>query len=158
MLKDTTAVTQVTSDLVKLKNNRELTAKDIRKSVTPVIKTCTEAMTFLGHANQEAGPIGRTNIAMSLPKDSYPLVKDVPIPSEWVFCDDINARIKNIKAQQKAFKVNKNYFKSERIFDRQAYFPKQNSKTSDGFPKISANQNKGYKDKGAKQTYKKARN
>ena len=115
VLKGTTAITQVTSDLVKLKNNRELTAKDIRKSVTPVIKTCTEAMTFLGHANQETDSIGRTNIAMSLPKDSYPLVKDVPIPSKWLFGDDINARINNIKAQQKAFKVNKNYFKSERI-------------------------------------------
>ena len=156
VLKGTTAITQVTSDLVKLKNNRELTAKDIRKSVTPVIKTCTEAMTFLGHANQEIDSIGRANIAMSLPKDSYPLVKDVPIPSEWLFSDDINARINNIKAQQKAFKVNKNYFKSERIFDRKAYFPKKNSKNSDGFPKISGNQNKGYKDKRAKQTYKKA--
>ena len=33
VLKDTTAIIQVTSDLLKLKNNRELTAKDIRKSI-----------------------------------------------------------------------------------------------------------------------------
>ena len=51
VLKDTIAITQVTNDLVKLKNNRELTAKDIRKSIIPVIKTCTEAIAFLGHAN-----------------------------------------------------------------------------------------------------------
>ena len=70
VLKGTIAITQVTSDLVKLKSNRELTAKGIRKSVIPVIKTCTEAMTFLGYANQEADSIRRTNIAMSLPKDS----------------------------------------------------------------------------------------
>ena len=82
VLKDTTAITQVTSDLVKLKNNRELTAKDIRKSIIPVIKTCTEAMTFLSHANQVADSIRRTNIAMSLPKDLYPLAKDLPIPSD----------------------------------------------------------------------------
>ena len=82
VLKGTIAITQVTSDLVKRKNNRELTAKDIRKLIIPVIKTYTEAMTFLGHANQEADSIRRTNIAMSLPKDLYPLVKDVPIPSE----------------------------------------------------------------------------
>ena len=69
MLKGTIAITQVTSDLVKLENNRELTAKDIRNSIILVIKTCTEAMTFLGHANQEADSIRRTNIAMSLPKD-----------------------------------------------------------------------------------------
>ena len=95
----TIAITQVTSDLVKLKNNRELTAKDVRKSIIPVIKTCTEAMTLLGHANQEADSIKRTSIAMSLPKGLYPLAKDVPIPSEWLFGDNINARINNIKAQ-----------------------------------------------------------
>ena len=126
MLKGTIAITQVTSDLVKLKNNRELTAKDIRKSIIPVIKTCTEAMTLLVHANQKVDSIRRTNIAMSLQKDLYPLAKYVPIRSGWLFGDDINARINNIKAQQKAFKVDKTYFMPERTFDRQAYFPKQN--------------------------------
>ena len=123
------------SDLVKMKNNTELTTKDIRKLIIPVIKTCTEAMTFLGHANQEADSIRRTNIAISLRKDLYPLAKDVPIPSEWFFGDDINTRINNIKAQQKAVKVDKTYFKPERTFDWQAYFPKQNSKTEKDFQK-----------------------
>ena len=45
VLKGTIAITQVTSGLVKLKNNRELTAKDIRKPIIFVIKTCTEAVT-----------------------------------------------------------------------------------------------------------------
>ena len=47
------------------------------------------------------------------------------IPSEWHFGDDINARINNIKAQQKASKVDKFEFKLERTFDRQSYFPKR---------------------------------
>ena len=104
VLKDTIAITQVTSDLVKLKNDRELTFKDIRQSIIPVIKTCTEEMTFLGHANQEADSIRRVNIAMSLPKNLYPLAKGVPITSEWLCGDDINTRINHIKAQQKVFK------------------------------------------------------
>ena len=99
VLKSTISITQVTSGLVNLKNNRELTAKDIRKSIIPVIKTCTEVMTFLGHPNQEADYIRRTNIAMLLPKDVYNLAKDVPIPSELLFGDDVHARIINIKAQ-----------------------------------------------------------
>ena len=83
VLLDTTAITQVTSDLVKLKIDGELTAsKGIIKSIIPVIKTCTEAITFLGLENQEADSIRKTKIAMSLPKDLYPLEKDVPIPSE----------------------------------------------------------------------------
>ena len=56
-------------------------------------------MTFLSHANQEADSITRTNIAVSLLKDLYRLVKDVLIPSEWFFGDDKNALINNIKAQ-----------------------------------------------------------
>ena len=64
VLKDTIAITQVTNDLVKLKNNRELTAKDIRRSIILVIKTWTEAMAFPGHANQEADSIRKTNIVM----------------------------------------------------------------------------------------------
>ena len=68
---------------MKLKNDGELTAsKGIIKSIIPVIKTCTEAITFLGLENQEADSIRKTKIAMSLPKDLYPLEKDVPIPSE----------------------------------------------------------------------------
>ena len=80
-------------------------------------------MTFLCHVNLEADSIRRANVAMSLPKDLFPQAKDVPVPSEWLFGDDINARINNIKAQQKAFKVDKTYFKPERTFDRQVYFP-----------------------------------
>ena len=89
-LKGIIAITQVTSDLVKLKNNRELTAKDIRKSIIPIIKTCAEAMRFLRHATREAHSIRRANIAMSVPNEFYPLAKNVPITLEWLFTDDIN--------------------------------------------------------------------
>ena len=83
VLKGTIVITQITSDLVKMKSNREFTAKNIRKSIIPVIKTCTEVITFLGHANQKPDPIiRRTKIVMSLPKDLYHLAKDVPITSE----------------------------------------------------------------------------
>ena len=85
-------------------------------------------MTFLGHANQKADSLRRTNIVMSLPKNLYSLAKDVPVTSEWLFGDDINSRINDIKTQQRAVKVDKTYLKPERIFDRQAQFPKQNSK------------------------------
>ena len=75
---------------------------------------------------------------MSLPNELYLLAKDVPIPSDWLFGDDIKARINNIKAQQKAFKVDKTHFKLERT-----YFPKQNKKNCERFPKIPGNQYKG---------------
>ena len=99
MLKSTIVFTQVTSDLVKLEYYRELTAKDIRQSIILVIKSFTEATTFLNHANQEADLIRTKNIATSLPKDLYLLAKDVAIPLEWLFDDYINARVNTIKAE-----------------------------------------------------------
>ena len=71
-------------------------------------------MTFLGHANQEVDSIRRTSIVISLPKDLYPLAKNVPILSGWLFGDDKNAKINNVTVQQKDFKVEKTYFKPER--------------------------------------------
>ena len=131
MLNNTIVITQTTSDLVKL--------------IIFVMKTCTETITFLGHANQEAGSIRRTSIAMSLPKYLYLLAKNVPILSEWIFGDDINTRINNIKVLkfQKAFKVDKTYFKPEKTFDNgQVYFPKQKLNNWERFPKIPGSQKK----------------
>ena len=54
-------------------------------------------MAFVGHANQEVLSTRRTNIAMSLPKELYPLAKDALIPSEWLFGDDIDAMINYTK-------------------------------------------------------------
>ena len=44
VLKGTNVITQFTSDLIKGKNNREVTAKDIRQSIILVIKIFTEGM------------------------------------------------------------------------------------------------------------------
>ena len=62
------------------------------------------------------------------------------IPSEWLFGDDINARINNINAQQKSFKADKTYFRPE-----STYFLNIIQKT--GRSNILGNQYKGYKDK-----------
>ena len=72
-----------TSDLVKLKNNYGLTAKTLENQLSLSSKpVLCMVMTFLGHANQEAHSIRKTNIAMLLTKDLYPLAKYVTILSE----------------------------------------------------------------------------
>ena len=100
MLKGTTAITHVTSNLVKLKE------EDSRKKNQKINHLC----------HQKTWGSFVT------------LAKDVSIPSKWLFRDDINERINNIKAQQKGFKVDKTYFKPESTFDGQACFPKKKLK------------------------------
>ena len=97
MLKGTTAITHVTSNLVKLKE------EDSRKKNQKINHLC----------HQKTWGSFVT------------LAKDVSIPSKWLFHDDINERINNVKAQQKGFKVDKTYFKPESTFDGQACFPKK---------------------------------
>ena len=53
------------------------------------------------------------------------LAKVAPIPSQWLFGDDRNARVNNIKAKQNAVKADKTYFKPEKTFDRQTCFAQQ---------------------------------
>ena len=105
-------------------------------------------MTFLGHANQEVDSIRRTNIAMSLSNKIF--ISSGKISFNAFRVDDgdgINARMNNKKNQQKTFEIGKTFFKSEKTFHRQTYFPKQNSKNWERFLKIPGNQYKGYKEK-----------
>ena len=84
---------------------------------------------------------------MSLPKDLHPLAKDMPIPSEWLAGNNINARITKIKSEQNTFRVDETSYKP--------IFLNKIKKTGRDFQKslkISR-----YKDKRTKKTYKKAR-
>ena len=84
---------------------------------------------------------------MSLPKGLHPLAKDMPIPSEWLVGNNINARITKIKSEQKAFRVDETYYKP--------IFLNKIKKTGRDFQKpLKINR---YKDKRTKKTYKKAR-
>ena len=114
-------------------------------------------MKILDHANQEVDSIRRINIAISIPKDLHaPLTKDMSISSDQLFSDDINATIKNIKAQQKVSEIDKTYFKPESTFDREDYFSIQYIKNWGDLRRTP--ENKGYKDKQTKQSCKKVRN
>ena len=85
---------------------------------------------------------------MSLPKDLYPLAKYLSMPSEWIFGEDINAKINNIKNQQKALEIGETFFKSENTFHRQTYFPRQNSKNWERFLKSPEINTRGAKTNG----------
>ena len=72
---------------------------------------------------------------MSLPKDLYPLTKDVPITSEWLFGHDINVMVNKIKAQQKVFTEDKTYINQKRHLIGKPIFLNKIQKTG-RFPKI----------------------
>ena len=53
VLKVAFAIFEVTNDLINLKNNKDISGKELRLQLSNVIKICTERLTFIGTANLE---------------------------------------------------------------------------------------------------------
>ena len=53
VLKGAFAICEVTNNLINLKNNKDISCKELRLQLSNVIKICTESLTFLGMANLE---------------------------------------------------------------------------------------------------------
>ena len=78
----------------------------------------------------------RTSIANSLPIDLYPPAKDVQIPLEWLFGDDIYLRINNINAIKKAFKAYKTFLSQKGHLIGNSTFLTKIQKTGRDFQKF----------------------
>ena len=99
--KGTIALSQVLEDLIKIKNNKELNARDIRKNLNSTISKCTDGLALLAHTNQSLEQQRRDQIVSSLDKPFIQLAKDVPEDSIELFGDDLPKRLTTIKANQK---------------------------------------------------------
>ena len=51
VLKGASVICEVTSNLINLKNNKDISGKDLRLQLSHIIKTCTESLAFLGMTN-----------------------------------------------------------------------------------------------------------
>ena len=116
----------------KIKNNKDISIKELRLQLSNVIKICTESLTFLGMANLEGDNIRRQYLSKVLPPKLTPLTKDVPTPSEFLLGNNLNDRIGIIETSQKMLQT----------YSNSPYY--KNSKNLPRFPKNPGNQNKGY--------------
>ena len=101
LLKGAFATCEVTKILTNLKNNIEISSKELRLQLTNVIKICTESLTYLGIANLERDNIKRQGLSKILPPKLVPLTKDVPTPSELLLGNNLYDRIGSIETSQK---------------------------------------------------------
>ena len=83
VLKGAFAICEVTNTLINLKNNKDISGKELRLQLSNVIKIYTENLTFLGMANLEGDNIKRQYLPKVLPPKLALLTKDVPTPSEF---------------------------------------------------------------------------
>ena len=129
-LKGAFAICEVTNTLINLKNNKDISGKELGLQLSNVIKICTESLTFLGMANLEGGNIRRQYISKILTPKLSPLTKDVPTPSEFLLGNNLNDRIGIIETSQKMLQTYSNspYYKNPKNLQR--------------FPKNPGNQNK----------------
>ena len=114
VLKGAFAICEVTNTLINLKNNKDISGKELRLQLSNVIKICTESLTFLGMANLEGDNIRRQYLSKILPPKLSPLTKDVPTPSEFLLGNNLNDRIGIIETSQKMLQTYSNspYYKN----------------------------------------------
>ena len=74
------AICEVTNNQINLRNNKDISSKELRPQLSNVIKICTECLTFLGSVNLEGNNIRRQDVPKILPPQLLSLTKDVPTP------------------------------------------------------------------------------
>ena len=127
VLKGSFAICEVTNNLINLKNNKDISGKELRLQLSNDIKICTESLTFLRMTN-----LKREYLPKILTPKLGHLTKDVSKPSEFLLGNILNDGIGTIETSQKMLQ---NYSNSP-------YY--KNSKNLQRFPKSPGNQNNGY--------------
>ena len=131
VLKVAFVICEVTNTLINLKNNKDMSGKELKLQLSNIIKICTKSLTFLGMANLEGHNIRRQYLSKVLPPKLLPLTKDVPTLSEFLLGNNLNDRIGTTEISQKMLRTYSN-------------FPyHKNSKNLQRFSKNPRNQNKG---------------
>ena len=109
VLRGTFAIYEVINNLINLKNNKDISGKELRLQLSNIIKTCTESLSFLGLTNLEGDNIRRQYLFKILPPKLVPLTKDVPTPSEFLLGNNLNDRIGTIETSQKMLQTYSNF-------------------------------------------------
>ena len=116
----------VTNTLINLKNNKEISGKELKLQLSNVIKVCTVSLAFLGMANLEGDNIRRQYSSKILPPKLASLTKDVPTPSEFLLGNSLNGTIGAIETSQKMLQTYLNYYINSKNLQR---FPKKTWKS-----------------------------
>ena len=139
VLKGAFGICEVTNTLINLKNNKDISGKELRFQLPNVIKICTESLTFLGMANLEEGNVRRQYLLKSLPPRLAPFTKNVPTPSEFLLGNNLNDRIGIIETRQKMLQTYSSspYYKNLKKLARSSKKP---CKSKQGVQKQQPNQ------------------
>ena len=87
------AICEVTNNLMNLRNDKDISGKQLRLQLFNVIEICTDSPTFLGTVNTEGDSIRTQYLSKILPPKLLFLTKDVPIPSKFLLGYNLDDRI-----------------------------------------------------------------
>ena len=88
-----------------LRQNKEMTTKDMRQAIIPLIQMCTDGLTFLEHDNSLLNQTRRNYIASVLLPYMSDLAKKVSEDCELLFGDSVISRINNISQASTTYKT-----------------------------------------------------
>ena len=85
----------------KIKNNKDISVKELRLQSSNIIKICTERLTSLEMANLKENNIRRQYLSKIFPTKLVSFTKDALILSEFLLGNNLNYRTGTIETSQK---------------------------------------------------------
>ena len=134
VLKGAFVICEVINNLTNLKNNKNISGKELRLQLCKDIKICTENLTFSGMANLEENNIRRQYLSKILSLKLVPLTKDVSATSESLLSNNLTDKIDTIEKSEKKLQTysNSRYCKKFKKLPKKLWFPKKLWKSKQG--------------------------
>jgi len=133
--KSVVAIGSIADELLKNKNNKNMTVKDHREACGKLLKTTTDAIAMLSKSNANLNSLRRYSLVGGLDTTYQQLAKNVPENSELLFGEDLTKRLQVLK-------TNKQILAKDNTPNPQPYYNK--SKNFKRFPQYPGNrQRKG---------------
>ena len=101
IMKGAIAIANIANNLIDLKKDQDMSKKDLKKSLNPLIHQCTDALAFISNANANIDQSRRENLISAFDNSYLELSKNVPKESQYLFGDDLTKRISTISANKK---------------------------------------------------------
>jgi len=148
VLRGNIAIAQVTDELVKM--NQSKTVRKHVPNLSLLIRTCTDAMTLLGEANQEGDKVRMSCLGMD--KEFPGISKNITLPSEFLYGEEVTKKIADIKVNSKIISATPDN-RHHPYKPKYAYSHQSGSKNEQRFPKNPGNHYGGHSNNNNKSHY-----
>ena len=135
-------ITGIAEQILNLRENKDLSGNELRKSLGPLVQTSMDSLAALAMANQEVDRGRREDMKSTMNSTFRAFANDIPPSSKLLFGDNIANRINSISANEKI--IQKVAPSSSNTKPKQHQQQNRSSKNWQRSQKSQGKRNKGY--------------